>query len=82
MDESDITKALSSREMTKEEIIEFFLGTPDMVGGTNADYIRIGSQILLENKIEFMINKLVTSGKIGTKKKSNGIIENIYYFVK
>jgi len=82
MNENDIIKILKNNELTEEEIENRLTGNINTNNKSNEAYLKIGIQILMENKIEFILNKLLNENIIGIKKKKDGLIENDYYYLK
>ncbi len=83
MNENDVIKLLKNNELTKEEIENILTGDINYINNkSNKAYLKIGIQILIENKIEFILNKLLNENIIGVKKKKYGLIEKEYYYLK
>lgn len=82
MNENDVIKILKNNELTEEEIENILTGNININNKSNEAYLKIGIQILMENKIEFILNKLLNENIIGIKKKKDGLIENDYYYLK
>ncbi len=82
MNEHDVIKLLKNNELTEEEIENMLSGDININNKSNETYLKIGIQILIENKIEFILNKLLNENIIGIKKKKDGLIENDYYYLK
>ncbi len=81
MDKNDIIKILKDNELTEEEIINRIIGATDIYDKSREGYLKLGAQILMENKIEFILNSLLKSNIVGIKQKGD-LMEKEYYYLK
>ena len=81
MDKNDIIKILKNNELTEDEIINRIIGDTDINDKSKEGYLKLGAQILIENKIEFILNSLLKSNIVGIKKNGD-LMEKEYYYLK
>ncbi len=81
MDKNDIIKILKDNELTEDEIIIRVIGNTDIYDKSREGYLKLGAQILMENKIEFILNSLLKSNIVGIKRRGD-LMEKEYYYLK
>ena len=66
--------------MTQVQIADKIIGKYSIDDRSKEGYLKIGAQILVENKLEFLLNEMVEENIIGIKRTNNGLIEQVYYY--
>ena len=79
MDKNDIIKILKDNELTEDEIIIRVIGNTDIYDKSREGYLKLGAQILMENKIEFILNSLLKSNIVGIKRRGD-LMEKEYFY--
>ena len=80
MDQADIIRILQNHEMTQVQIADKIIGKYSTDDRSKEGYLKIGAQILVENKLEFLLNEMVEEHIIRIKRTNNGLIEQVYYY--
>lgn len=82
MDCENVLEILGNTEMTQDQIVDKMIGKYSTSDNSKAGYLKIGAQILVENELEFLLNEMVDSNKLGIKKVQNGLLERVYYYAR
>ena len=81
MNQDDIIRLLHNHEMTQNQIADKIIGKYNAEDKSNEGYLKIGAQILVENKLEFLLNQMVEEHILGIKRISEGMLELAYYYI-
>ncbi len=81
MDQVDIIRILQNREMTRDQIADEIIGEYSTEDKSREGYLKIGAQILVENKLEFLLNEMVEDRILGMRRINSGLLEHIYYYI-
>jgi hypothetical protein len=80
MEPENILEILGDKEMTEDQIVDMIVGKSSLADRSKSGYLKIAAQILVENKIEFLLNEMVENQLLGIKKVQDKLIERVYYY--
>ncbi|WP_337860874.1 hypothetical protein [Ferroplasma sp.] len=80
MEPENILEILNDKEMTQDQIADIIVGQPALNDKSKSGYMKIAAQILVENKLEFLLNEMVQDNTLGVKKVQDGLVEHICYY--